>query len=100
MLALMASAAAALMPGGNSQALTGVCGKHYVAGGDDVPAGNTLQSGQSYPGHLQSDHAVKYGYCLYNLAQNGTTSSKYISASFSSNREEIGLSKIDVACAS
>jgi hypothetical protein len=55
-----------------------VCGKHYVAGGDDVPAGNTISSSQTYPSHLLNDHLMKFGYCTYNLAQNGTTSSSYI----------------------
>jgi hypothetical protein len=61
-----------------SEAVT-ICGKHYVAGGDDVPAGNTISSSQTYPSHLVNDHMAKYGFCLYNLAQNGTTSSTYIS---------------------
>jgi hypothetical protein len=61
-----------------SQAQT-VCGKHYVAGGDDVPAGNTISSSQTYPSHLLNDHLARFGYCVYNLAQNGTTSSSYIS---------------------
>jgi hypothetical protein len=61
-----------------AQAAT-ACGKHYVAGGDDVPAGNTISSSQTYPSHLLSDHLAKYGYCIFNTAQNGTTSSTYIS---------------------
>jgi hypothetical protein len=64
---------------GDSGAQATICGKHYVAGGDDVPAGNTISSSQTYPSHLVNDHASKYGYCVYNLAQNGTTSSTYIS---------------------
>jgi hypothetical protein len=55
------------------------CAKHYVAGGDDIPAGNTVSSSQTYPSHLVNDHMAKYGYCVYNTAQNGTTSSTYIS---------------------
>src|SRR5436190_20160388 len=55
------------------------CGKRYVVGGDDVPAGNTIQSSRTYPAHLIADHMAKFGYCVYNTAQNGTTSSSYIS---------------------
>src|SRR5205823_14532892 len=43
------------------------------------PAGNTIQSSQTYPAHLIADHMAKFGYCVYNTAQNGTTSSSYIS---------------------
>jgi hypothetical protein len=67
-----------LLPPAPSEAVT-FCGKHYVAGGDDVPAGNTISSSQTYPSHLVNDHMAKFGYCVYNLAQNGTTSSTYIS---------------------
>lgn len=63
---------------GTAQATTTFCGKHYVAGGDDIPAGNTIQSSETYPSHLIADHMAKYGYCVYNTAQNGTTSSSYI----------------------
>jgi lysophospholipase L1-like esterase len=54
-----------------------ICGKHYVAGGDDVPAGNTISSSETYPSHLIADHMAKLGWCVYNTAQNGTTSSTY-----------------------
>jgi hypothetical protein len=66
-----------LLAPAQSEAQT-VCGKHYVSGGDDVPAGNTISASQTYPSHLQNDHLAKFGYCNYNLAQNGTTSSTYI----------------------
>src|SRR5438128_7792130 len=56
-----------------------VCGRHYVAGGDDVPFGNEVDTSQNFPSHLISDHLAKYGYCVYNLAQNGTTSSTFVS---------------------
>ncbi len=56
-----------------------VCGRHYVAGGDDVPFGNEVDTSQNFPSHLISDHLATYGYCVYDLAQNGTTSSTYIS---------------------
>lgn len=60
----------------SSQAAT-ICGKRYVAGGDDAPAGNTIQSSETYPSHLIADHMAKVGFCVYNTAQNGTTSSSY-----------------------
>ena len=68
-----------LIPAATTDAQSTICGKKYVAGGDDVPAGNTIQSSQTYPSHLLSDHMAKFGYCLFNTAQNGTTSSTYIS---------------------
>src|SRR6516225_8448421 len=71
---------AALPPANlDAQTTTTICGKKYVAGGDDVPAGNSIQSSQTYPSHLLNDHMAKFGYCLFNTAQNGTTSSTYIS---------------------
>lgn len=62
-----------------SVALGDICAKRYVASGDDVPAGNTISSSETYPAHLIADHMAKYGYCVYNIAQNGTTSSTLIS---------------------
>ncbi|MDB5057699.1 MAG: hypothetical protein JWO59_1171 [Chloroflexi bacterium] len=58
---------------------TSVCGKRYVAGGDDIPAGNTISSSQTFPSHLIADHMAALGWCSYNTAQNGTTSATYIS---------------------
>src|SRR5205814_701250 len=76
LLALVALPLGALLPWSGvtqAQTTTTICGKRYVAGGDDVPAGNTIQSSQTYPSHLLNDHMANFGYCLYNTAQNGTT---------------------------
>src|SRR5438132_14163540 len=82
-LALIALAVVvgSLLPSNAAVTQADYCGKRYVAGGDDVPAGNTISTNQTYPAHLIADHMVKYGYCVYNLATNGTTSSTYISGS-------------------
>lgn len=56
-----------------------VCGKRYVAGGDHIPAGQDISESERYPNHLIDDHLARYGYCVYNTAQKGTTSSTYIS---------------------
>lgn len=61
-----------------AQAAT-VCGKRYVAGGDDIPAGKSIASSETYPSHLIADHMGALGWCVYNTAANGTTSSSYIS---------------------
>jgi hypothetical protein len=78
-LALNMALAFSLALAAPAAADTTVCGRHYVAGGDDVPAGNEVSSDETYPSHLTTDHLATYGYCLYALAQNGTTSSSYIS---------------------
>jgi hypothetical protein len=55
------------------------CGLHYVAAADDIPAGHDVSSSQRYPDHLYNDHLKKWGaWCEYDIAQNGTTSSTYI----------------------
>jgi hypothetical protein len=57
------------------------CGLHYVAASDDIPAGHDVSETQRYPNHLMSDHLSKFGgWCEYDIAQNGTTSSAYISS--------------------
>jgi hypothetical protein len=77
LLGLMLPVAA---PFGNAPAhATSVCGKRYVAGGDDIPAGNTISSSQTFPSHLIADHMAALGWCIYNTAANGTTSSSYVS---------------------
>ena len=76
---MLATVLIGLLPAAPSEAQTTICGRKYVAGGDDVPAGNTIQSSQTYPSHLLNDHMAKFGFCLFNTAQNGTTSSTYIS---------------------
>jgi hypothetical protein len=56
------------------------CARHYVAGGDHYPAGHDIQNAERYPEHLVADHLKKWGpWCEYDLAQNETTSSTYIS---------------------
>ena len=54
--------------------------RHYVAGGDDVPAGHDITESSAYPSDLFTDHLSKYGgpWCLYSTASNGTTSDSYI----------------------
>jgi hypothetical protein len=56
------------------------CAKHYVANGDDVPAGHDISDSERYPSHLLNDHLLKYGgpWCLYSTAANSTTSSDFI----------------------
>ena len=80
-VALLALVGGVFLPAAKSPnvALGDICAKRYVASGDDVPAGNTISSSETYPAHLIADHMAKYGYCVYNLAQNGTTSSTLIS---------------------
>jgi hypothetical protein len=58
------------------------CAKHYVANGDDVPAGHDISSSQDYPNHLLTDHLNKYGgpWCLYATAANGATSNDVINS--------------------
>jgi hypothetical protein len=73
----------------------GTCGKHYVAGADNVPAGDTIQVSQTYPSHLWNDHLLKQPstWCMWNTSANGTTSSGYISggpsASFCGNLSQL-----------
>lgn len=56
----------------------GTCGDKYVAGGDHIPAGHEVSESERYPSHLLNDHLATYGFCLFNIAQNDTTSSTYI----------------------
>jgi hypothetical protein len=56
------------------------CVRHYVAGGDHVPAGHEVEEAERYPSHLVEDHLKKWGpWCVYNTAENEATSSQYIS---------------------
>src|SRR5262245_8813905 len=56
------------------------CGPRYVATGDDIPAGHDVSESQRYPNHLLDDHLKKYGgWCEFDIAKNGTTSSTEIS---------------------
>src|SRR5262245_25164323 len=55
------------------------CGLRFVAAGDDIPAGHDVSESERYPNHLMDDHLKKWGaWCEYDIAQNGTTSSTYI----------------------
>jgi len=55
------------------------CARHYVAGGDHYPAGHDIQNSERYPEHLVADHLKTWGpWCEYDLAQNETTSSTFI----------------------
>src|SRR5262245_33369742 len=55
------------------------CGLRYVAAADDIPSGHDVSESQRYPNHLMDDHLKKWGaWCEYDVAQNGTTSSGYI----------------------
>ncbi len=52
----------------------------YVASGDDVSAGHDLDDQtRRFPERLIADHLKTPGWCLFNQAKNGTTSSNYIS---------------------
>lgn len=55
------------------------CGKRYVASGDFIPAGRDIGQMDRYPERLLSDHLQNYGYCVYNIASDGATSSSIIS---------------------
>jgi hypothetical protein len=70
---LLASAAAA-----PASALAGC--RIYVASGDDIANGHDLNdNSKRYPEKLLADHIKSPGWCLYNQAKNGQTSSSYIS---------------------
>ncbi|HLA81095.1 MAG TPA: hypothetical protein VJP78_05595 [Thermoleophilia bacterium] len=79
-LALVIAGIGILASPGESHAIEaeGTCGKKYVAGGDHIPAGHEVSQSERYPNHLLDDHLSTYGYCLFNTAQNETTSSKFI----------------------
>lgn len=76
--------AAAASKGGairNQAGLATAChGPVYLAGGDSVPAGTDLTSGEAYPLHLLNDHltGLQGGYCLGSTAQSGATSADYL----------------------
>ena len=56
-----------------------ICGRNYVAGGDHVPAGHEVSEDERYPEKLIELHGATYGFCVFNLAENETTSTTYIS---------------------
>ena len=56
------------------------CGLRYVAAGDDIPFGHDVSETQRYPYQLWNDHLKKWGqWCVFNVAQNQTTSATEIS---------------------
>jgi hypothetical protein len=56
------------------------CGLHYVAAGDDIPAGHDVSTSERYPDKLVDSHLKTWGaWCEYDIAKNGTTSATYIS---------------------
>src|SRR5689334_4518618 len=56
------------------------CARHYVAGGDHIPAGHEVSEDERYPSKLIEDHLHTWGpWCVYNTAANEATSSTYIS---------------------
>lgn len=83
LLAAVAAAAALAMASGvalPAPAVAGSCSLHYVAAGDDFPAGNGTSEEESYAGHLLKDHLEKVApWCKYGKPKNETTSSSYIS---------------------
>ena len=55
------------------------CGLHYVSAADDIPAGHDVNTDDRYSHQLMQNHLMTWGaWCEYNIAQNGTTSSTYI----------------------
>jgi len=65
--------------GRSSRAEAQDCARHYVAGGDHIPAGHEVEESERYPSHLVEDHLKKWGpWCVYNVAANEATSSTYI----------------------
>ena len=51
----------------------------YVASGDDIAAGHDLNdNSKRYPEQLLADHLISPGWCLFNQAKNGQSSSSYI----------------------
>jgi hypothetical protein len=78
-IAVVAVAVALVMPPGNRAADAQTGCRIYVAGGDHIPAGHEVSESERYPEQLLADHLQPVGWCLYNLAQNETTSATYIS---------------------
>jgi len=55
------------------------CGLRYVAAADDIPFGRDVNEDQRYPNQLMTNHLKKWGaWCEYDIAQKGTSSTKYI----------------------
>ena len=69
-------------PSANVALADDLCAKRYVAGGDDIPAGQDISEDERYPNKLRVDHLnqpAPGAWCLFNTAKNDATSSKYIS---------------------
>ncbi len=81
-IVLMAGGIIIMSPGldrASSTAWAQDCARHYVAGGDHIPAGHEVDEEERYPSHLLSDHLKTWGpWCVYNVAKNEATSSNYI----------------------
>jgi hypothetical protein len=78
-LLVMAGGLIAVSPGASGTAWAQDCARHYVAGGDHIPAGHEVEESERYPSHLREDHLKKWGpWCVYNVAANEATSSTYI----------------------
>jgi hypothetical protein len=75
--ATLAATAAALTRPQGVDAATGC--RIYVASGDDIAAGHDLNdNSKRYPEQLLADHLKAPGWCVFNQAKNGQTSSSYI----------------------
>ena len=73
------AALAALVAGTPSPAAAQDCARHYVAGGDHIPAGHEVDEEERYPSHLLNDHlSTWWSACVFNTAENEATSSTYI----------------------
>ena len=82
-LILVLSLVPAPLGGPNFANATDLCGKHYVAGGDDIPAGQDIDEEDRYPNKLRVDHLnqpAPGAWCLFNTSKNDATSSNYISS--------------------
>ena len=78
-VAAVLAAAGVTVGGGNrvTSAATGCL--IYVAAGDDIAKGHDLNDDSSrYPEQLLDDHLHSPGWCLYNQANNGQTSSDFL----------------------
>lgn len=74
-----AALAFALAAGTPSTAAAQDCARHYVAGGDHIPAGHEVEEDERYPSHLLADHLQTWwSACVFNTAENEATSSTYI----------------------
>jgi hypothetical protein len=62
-------------------AAAAACDLHYIATGDDVPAGNDISAEQAYPHLLLTKHLEPSPgtWCMYDKPKNGTKSSEIVS---------------------